>query len=362
MFAPLILASFLFFPQNPSAEEWKKVHGRLIQFSKEEQQGFLTLTLEKIHDLDHPLARAAKDLSEQAKALSRVSPRDPAWFDPKEYAPALKLKTKIYLPNSGGWKRLKKAFYGKNDLPSQLQPLHWDYGRNAIERPSAWEEPSTVDSMRQLWNGLIPHADVLRATLESILDDQKTMDLVADYFNHCYRDRNGKVYPGITLGDLWGSGEELEVSDAESVAFMRRILRDDAIQSPIPKRLHPGIYSIIRETYAEWRDYYQIRATLSLCFLDPHAEIPLIFANVANHFHRAWISVDHQPDAMRILLKKHGNRQAFLTEMEARKPTTPEQQEELQLKEEQRKSFRILVQQTTRESLRELGLLGMRLR
>ena len=362
MFTPLILASFLFSPQNSSAEEWEKVEGRLIQFSKEEQQEFLTLALEKIHALEHPLAKASKQISKQALTVTKVSPRDPAWFDPKEYAPALKLKTKVYKANSGGWKRLKKAFYGNNDLPSHLQPLHWDYGRNAIERPLAWEELSAVESMKQLWNGHLPHADVTRATVESILDDQGSMDLVADYFSHCYRDRDGKVYPGITLGDLWGSGEELEVSDAESVAFMRRILQDDAIQSPIPKRLHPGIYSIIRDTYAEWRDYYQIRTTLALCFLDPHAEIPLIFANVSDHFHRAWISVEDQPSAMRELLKKHGNRKAFLAEMEARKPTTLEQQEELRLKEEKRKSFRLLVQNATRESLKELGLLGMRLR
>ena len=362
MFVFTLLAFFPILSCQDSEEGWKQVRERIIQFSKEEQAAFLLHVEEAVFALDHPLAKALTNLKTQSVKFAKLKPREEQWYSAKQYAPALKLRTKVYKAKSPGWKRISRQFFGKSLPPSFDQGIQWDYGRDGILTPEENKSLSPVDAIHQYWLGHLAEQGHWIAATTGILDHDSNMDSVADYFAHCYRDRAGKVYPGMSLGDVWGSGEEIEVSDAESVAFMQLVLEDYKIKSPIPKRLHDGIYSIIKDSYKEWRDYQQIRDGLAQRFLNPKDPPLGVLSSQGETFDVAWELTDNKPKVMRELLKLHPTRKKFFTEIARLQKQGEKGGRDIAAEAKLRVNFTALITATTHKVLQDEWLMGIRKR
>jgi len=362
MFVIPLLTFFPILTWQDSEPEWEQVRDRIIQFSSEEQAAFLLKVEEAILALEHPLAKAWGNLKSHSAKFTKLKPREERWYSAKQYAPALKLRTKIYKAKSPGWKRVGRQFFGKSLPPSFDLGVQWDYGRNGILNPKGTPAIPPVDAIHHFWQGRLANQSHWVAVTAGILDHDSNMDSVADYFSHCYRDRAGKVYPGMSLGDVWGSGEEIEVSDAEAVAFMQLILRDDGIKSPIPKRLHDGIYSIIKDSYAEWRDYQQIRDGLAQRFLSPAETPDGVLSSLGPTFDIAWELTDNKPKVMREFLKLHPTRKKFLAEIARLKKQTQKEGRNISAEAKLRANFAALITATTRKVLQDEWLMGIRTR
>lgn len=265
---------------------------------------------------DHPKLRVMASLREPENALKSLEKADLPRFSAKEYAPKLKLRDKTIQRDSSEWER----FVSRVGIDPRARPdafWRWSSGRQALV-PAQREALKPRARIEHLLAGKLPDLDWWIARLEAELDHDKNLHEIAQYFEHCYRDRNGKFYEGLRLADMWATQQRFGISDVEAIAFLREVLEDDSIKSPIPDRLHNGIYALIRDQYAELRESQQLRRALAASFFHAYDEVPLILKAVAPRLDLAWALVGDDPARMAAWLREHPSRKGFLGSVEKR--------------------------------------------
>lgn len=313
---PLAAAQEQAEPDTPADPQLVRAWERWEQFEDAEHREMASAIEAYVFDAEHPKLRAMAELRGAKDGPKTVRERDLPVFDAKKYAPALKLRTKTIVRTKSTWKRFAKK-YGIDPEARPENDWEWSSGRQVLLAPadSAPEPRARIESMLQ---GTLPEPDYWLARIEAELDFDPLIQESAAYFEHNYRDRDGNLYEGIALADLWAARREFGISDVESVAFLRDILGDDSIQSPIPGRLHNGIYALIREQYEEVREAEQLRQALAGSYLGIEEHVPIVLRGVIPRFDLAWALVDDDPARMRAWLQEHPTRTAFLASIEAR--------------------------------------------
>lgn len=289
---------------------------RWDQFEEADHREMAAAIEAYVFDAEHPKLRALAALTQAKNSPKTLRERDLPAFDPKEYAPALKLRTKSVSRKKSGWKRFAKK-YGID--PGRLPEQHWAWssGRQVLLAP-AGKGPSSRARIEAMLRGAFAEPEYWLARLEAELDFDPLIQEAAAYFEHNYRDRDGNLYEGIRLADLWASQREFGISDVEAVAFLRTILGDDSIRSPIPSRLHNGIYALIREQYEVVREAEQLRQALAGSYLGIEDAVPVVLRGVIPRLDLAWAVVGDDPARMRAWLKEYPTRMAFLGSVEER--------------------------------------------
>jgi hypothetical protein len=346
--------------QEPSQKsELDKVLDRLKQFDKQEQSAMIESVTETMlvqpHLLFERIAQAREELQKKpAKKLREFAPKS---YDANEFAPALKLRTRKYKPSQSRWKSFAKKY--SNPLAPPLDPnfWQWSFGEQGLIAPE--KEHSAESQVRGMWTGKWPQTDLLQAQVLAYLDDDSSMRAVAHYFEHSYRDRDGRLYLGFTLEQVWASGLKFGVSDVETIAFLRLILNDDKVQSPIKASMHDGLYSLIEDSFADFREYKQLRQALAARFLNPQGEVPPILQGTVKQFDVAWALCDFQLPQMRRLLKSNPSRKKFLAAVEKLKQSGDVSTEELQQRLDLLHSFPTAIAQAAYLGLKREGLLGL---
>ncbi|KAA3604994.1 MAG: hypothetical protein DWQ01_20540 [Planctomycetota bacterium] len=356
------VAGSLFSPPQEaviSAQNQARILERFADFPDAEKARVVKRIYQAALEADHPMARAAKVLEEDAQlaALEVLDPEPSRHYDPERYAPALQLRTKIETPKSQRWKRLEKHFFRVIPLPVRDRNWQYDYGRNALLHP---EKPlSPTEQLQRLMAGQWPEPGRIAALAEAVLDHDAGRDAIADYFQHHYRDRNGRVYRGIRLEDVWGSGRELEVSDVEAIAWLRLIAKENRVTSPINSSLHRRIYGRISDSFADWRDYRLLRQGLAWRLEQPDHELPIWFSSIGDSVNLAWAYVGHDPHRMRNLLKTHPTRQRFFQHLEQALEQPGDQAEAWRNELDLRPQLPVVLANAVRQQLRLEGLFGL---
>lgn len=357
----LILASPGMGAQEPAPEAedpYARVWERWEQFEAEDHALMARSVQMYVFAGGHGKLRAMHGLLQLDPAPKRLETAEIPRFDADEYAPALKLKSKTASSSSSQWKRLAKQ-YGLEHLKDPSSIWRWSSGRQSLIPPSEKAQTEKQQLQRML-QGQWPQVDYWTAVLEGQLDHETIRHEAAAYFEHNYRDRDGRFYEGISIADMWNSRREFGISDVEAVAFMREILKDDSVQSPIPGRLHNGIYQMIRDEYADWREYSELRRALAVVFFDPQGEVPLILKSSAPRLDLAWAIVGDDPPTMVKWLRQHKDRSSFLGSVEAaiaQKLAAGVTEEQLRARQGDLPSLLI---ERTEEGLRREGLLRVR--
>ncbi|MDP7245210.1 MAG: hypothetical protein QF389_01355 [Planctomycetota bacterium] len=289
-----------------------------------------------------------EDWSKRAKLPTLEANPNLAW-DANTYAPALKLKTRILGPKSTTWKKAKKKFFSAEDLPQRELRWEYDFGNNALRKPLT--PPTPAQLLTELLEGEWPKDGRVGSLAVARIDDQNKRDPQAFYFANHYRDRDGRIYSGIRLSDVWDSGAEFEVSDAEAIAWLRTVGKDNSYQSPISASDHDPIYARIESSFQDWREYQSLRIAIA-SRLDSTLSLPWRYTGLEKVLDRAWGLMEWSPDRMRKLISQCETREVFferiqkLWEKEGIEPEVPEYPFEL-------------IQEATRRVLREEGLLGL---
>ncbi len=346
-------------PDNGASSELDKVLGRLKQFEKDEQIAMVESVCETMlvqpHLLFERMEQAQKELQKKpAKKLREFAPKH---YDASEFAPALRLRTRLSKPSQSRWKSFAKKYSNPLAPPRDDKKWTWSFGEKGLVAPK--KSASAEEQVKHMWHGNWPQADRLQAEVLAYLDDEKAMQQVADYFEHSYRDRDGRVYVGFTLEQVWASGIKFGVSDVETIAFLRLILDEHKIQSPIRTSMHDGLYSLIEDSFADYRDYKQLREALAARFLNPNGEVPPILAIATPQFDLAWALCDYQLPEMRKLLKKNPRRKQFLAAVEKLKESGSVSKEELQQRLELQRTFPAAIASAAYLGLKREGLMGL---
>lgn len=307
---------------------------------------------------DHPLCVTARALLNDRRL--RNAPISPlgalSAYAPQEYAPALNLKTKHVTVESKAWERFRKR-YLRSITPNRYAFWQWDYSSNQFFAETSAKPRDTLIAMLA---GRWPDSGKFSAYAEGSLDFERDLDPVADYFEHVYRDRGGKVYDEIRLYDMWNSQVEFGISDVESIAFLRNIEKSDRLKSPINASEHNGIYKKIEAQFTAYREYRSLHHALAQRMVDPNGIVPLIYGEIAPNLDQAWILMGHSARRMSTFLKQHPTRKNFLAAVAKRIPKSEAAQakEAWAKHQEARDTFPGFLRAQTLDFLADEGLTG----
>ncbi len=141
------------------------------------------------------------------------------------------------------------------NAPQFCQRIAYDFARNlAID---LGEDPPPDGRLLDLLAGYVPGNDAVVAWLEAQLDWDGSLDKKADFFEHCYCDREGHAFPTITIFDAFASQTTIEMPDVDAIAYARRILKDNSYTSPIPADAHRT--KLYKATSAGFLEFFQHR-------------------------------------------------------------------------------------------------------
>jgi len=307
---------------------------------------------------EHPLCATTRALLDDRRLRNAlISPqRALLEYSPKEYAAALKLKTKHVTVTSKAWERFRKR-YLRSVTPQRYATWQWDYSTNQFFAETSAKPRDTLIAMLA---GRWPDSGKFSAFAEGSLDFERDFDPIADYFEHIYRDRNGKVYDEIRLYDMWNSQVEFGISDVESIAFLRNIEKSDRFKSPINASDHDGIYKKIEAQFTAYREYRELHHALAQRMVDPYGIVPRIYAEIAPNLDQAWILMGHSSRRMSTFLKQHPTRKDFLAAVAKRIPKseTAKAKESWAKHQEARNTLPSLIRARTLDFLADEGLTG----
>lgn len=361
--AALLLACACGFQDGLGRAETRALE-RLATLPAAEQARIAEGVFAAVTAAEHPLLRAAAALQQHPRvtAAQRV-PYDPTRsFDPGEHAPALGLKTKVFGPDSAAWKSVhRRLLGGRSPPPWPAERLRWDPGRDALILPAAPPAPAAI--LTALLLGAWPPDDRVACTALAALDDEPARNPVADYFEHAYRNRDGGVYAGIRLADVWDCGREFEVSDVEAIAWLRQVGGGTTLKSPIPGSKHREIYRRIEDSFVAWREHWSLREALARRMLEPWIDPEPMWRGARDDLDRAWILCAHDPARMSARMSAHPDRAEFLAAVRAEFFAGDEAamaaREELAAA---RTGLSAAIAAAAREALRDEGLLGLGVR
>lgn len=224
---------------------------------------------------------------------------DPPIFDPKEHAPGA-ARRKVLKERSSKVKKVRKAFLSK--VPERALQSSWayDYGTGGLVRLGDPRDPETVFE-----NGLVgfaPDHDLVEALIERMLDDaSQRVPLRA--FGHAYTDRNGGVYPGLTLYDGWASGTTLEMPDVDCLGVIHYVLDDwDTWSAPVPARQQDPLYERIGEIFVDAYRHRALRHALARTFLGGSVALRDGYALELDRLHALWEEKQSTPSELRAML------------------------------------------------------------
>lgn len=305
MLLTLLLASFTLI----SAQSSDAVERRFSQLREVEQ-------LELISDFANELLASDNIVVHRAGELLNIEYRQQPWreqhalyvFDHSEYAPKLNLKYREYNSKQSKWKRIGRVAL-PDGVPKETPAWRYDYASSSLFEPqiSYWGR-----ALNSLHSGSYDDLTMFSARCEGMLNHDDDMAKIADYFAHTYRDRDGNVYLGIRLFDAWNAESKFGISDVEGIAFLRNVLDEHRIESPIDDRYHTKLYKRISEYFARWREYQMLRHTLASLQINPNAKIDLLFEGLRANLNMAWRMLQFDPRRMENYLKQHPTRAEFI--------------------------------------------------
>ena len=293
----------------------------LAEFEKLPSAGQASLLQEveaAVRSLDLPLGRLVEKIvgRQEAPKEPLETWTGPLWYDPKIYAPALPIPRKLLAEDDPKTAPTRQKFWN-NRVPDELgSSLRYSFGTNRILQ--LWRKTPPATTLRNYLAGYPPGADLAREIVLKLLDDDPKVDAEADYFEHAYSDREGNVYPGITLFDVWNSGHEMEMPDVDAIPFARHILKDASYRSPIPagpKRT--ALYRKIGEHFASFRRYVQLRQAAASYFLAWSPKVSPFVEPMRDRIHLLIAWGVEEPFLLSQFFRKHPEREDFLEAADA---------------------------------------------
>lgn len=263
--------------------------------------------------LDLPLCQTVATLCERDDAPKDPLPlaKGPVWHDPKTFAPNLPIARKVLPENDPRIPEARGKFLRTKNQYELEGFFHYSMGENKIYRLRAQQSP--LQKLELYLKGYPPNADKAREILLSVLDDEEQLDEQGKYFDHAYSDRDGNVYPGITIYDVWNSGKEIEMPDIDAIPFARAILKDNSYKSPIPDG--PGrtrLYQKIGEHFQSYRRYRELREAVAGYFLAFSPPASPFVEPMRDRFHFLIVNCGGDPFMVRQFLKSHGKREELI--------------------------------------------------
>ncbi|QDU85028.1 hypothetical protein Pla163_21520 [Planctomycetes bacterium Pla163] len=211
------------------------------------------------------------DLSRWVVSAMGVDPglldeaREPRWFDPQVHAPKQPIPRQLLEPDDPRAVRVQRAMRAGLDVRA-IEPAYvYDWGQRAVVIAGDTDDPTR--RFRAALAGLPREFDLVEAQVLAWLDDGSKAT-VLEAFGNLYSDRDGRVYPGITLYEAWSSGTSIEMPDVDTLGLVHSIDDEwDRWVAPVPERQHEALYGRIGSHFVPARHHRGLREALALTYL-----------------------------------------------------------------------------------------------
>ncbi len=247
--------------------------------------------------------------------------RERVHHEPSEFAPVAPKRQRI-ARDDARTKKVRVEFPHVR-LLRDLAPsvaYDWLHGEAALA-----PVPLTVrDRFANLCAGYPPTADRAVAKLLAVLDRDADQREIANWSEHAYADRDGRVFDGITLYEAWYSGRTVEVPDVDAIAFARRILETEAFVSPIPDgKRRDRLYEQIRATLKKHREYRTLCESAAAAFVAAEPLLDPTYQPLVDRMQLLWSEHGHDPASFAKQLTE-SDRAELLKQIDERGMTLPD--------------------------------------
>lgn len=245
------------------------------------------------------------------RAVLATEPQDPGlfpaarpieWYDPEKTAPKQPIARRTLQDDDPRAERTRAAF--RQHVPAQDVPSLWryDWGRREVVRTGDFQSAQHV--FDGALAGFAPQVDFAQALIERALDDGAQQTIQAA-FGRAYTDREGWVYPGLTLWDAWSSGTEFEMPDVDVLGIVREVTgKPPKWKAPVPEAQHDELYAQVGEWFGEARVGRGLRESLARTFFAGSTDLGDAWAAHITRLHGLWEEHASDPAAVAAELAK----------------------------------------------------------
>jgi hypothetical protein len=166
----------------------------------------------------------------------------------------------------------------------------YDWASGRVVRTAPLEDPERT--LQNVLAGLPPGLDLAEALVERALDDGAERTALAA-FAHAYTDRDGHVYPGLTLYDAWSSGESIEMPDVDTLGGVHEVLDEwRRWKAPGPGSKLDVLYDPVGERFVRARDHRALRTALARTYLQARPALRDGYEHLPDRLHALWAEAD----------------------------------------------------------------------
>jgi hypothetical protein len=263
--APLVLcaASLPAAAQEPDDARLRQAWSYLTEAEQADVASWFRSEVENLDTFQMRLLRAVL-ASEPTDPGLFAQDRPAEWYDPEKTAPKQPIARRKLPADDPRAERTRAAFRERaavQDVPSLWR---YDWGRREVVRSGDFQSAQHV--FDGALAGFAPQVDFAQALIERALDDGKQQTIQAA-FARAYTDREGWVYPGLTLWDAWSSGAEFEMPDVDVLGIVGAITgKPPRWKAPVPESQHDELYEQVGEWFGEARAARGLRESLARTF------------------------------------------------------------------------------------------------
>ena len=229
-------------------------------------------------------------------------PEDPGiqYFDPKEHAPGDPIPRRWLEPDDARAQAELKRMVAKRAAPPLSTAWRYDWGTRTVVRSAEFQSPEHVFQLALA--GLPPQSDLAIALIERALDSGEEQ-VALGAFGHAYTDREGWVFPGLTLYDAWCSGQEIEMPDVDNLGLVHTITgKRGRWKAPIPASEHDPLYELVGEHFERVHRYRGLRSALAQSYLTGSARLEAAYLPHLLRLHGLWEQCESDPSKLAPLM------------------------------------------------------------
>ena len=294
--APLAAA-----PQGPDDARLRQAWGYLTEAEQEDVASWFRSEVEYLETFQNTVLRLVLAGEPQDPGLfPEAAPIE--WFDPEVHAPKQPIARRALKPDDPRARRVAESFRERVPAPDVPSAWRYDWGRRQVVRTGDFTSAQHV--FEGALAGFAPRVDFAQALVERALDDGSRQTILAA-FDHAYTDREGWVYPGLTLWDAWSSGAEFEMPDVDVLGLVATISgRKPRWKAPVPESQHDELYATVGDWYAQARVVRGLREAFArTCFVGS-AGLPDAWAPHLLRLHGMWEEQQSDPPSLAAELAK----------------------------------------------------------
>ena len=232
-------------------------------------------------------------------------------FDPETHAPRQPIARTRLAPDSNQAAQARRKFEVELEDEELERAWFYDWGRGGIFRNE--EDDPTERLFRNAMRGYPPELDLVCALVALELDggDER---VALSAFGHAYSDRSGRVFPGVTLYDVWGSGKTFETPDIETLGIVHDVLGNwSKWKAPVSSSKQRSLYDTVGELYRNASRYRGLREALVDLYAMSRPRNRYGYENNRNRLHALWEHAASEPETLAPLLPNAKKWKSFLT-------------------------------------------------